>query len=58
MENLTQKILIAYKNVDKPYKMQDLADWINNNGGINGRLVTRNDVKRVIVRIAAKVKGS
>lgn len=54
---LIYKIIQAYKNVTdtrESYRIQDLADWINETGGVNGRLVTRAEVKRGILAILDK----
>lgn len=54
MGTLHLMILKAYCNVIKTqntYRIQDLVDWINNNGGINGRDVTRAQVLGGIVTI-------
>lgn len=54
METLSKKIMIAYQRVievQPTYKIQDLVDWINKNGGINGSPVSREQVKRGIITI-------
>lgn len=61
MGTLQLKILIAYKNVTKvqdTYRIQDLVDWINGNGGVNGREVTREQVKRGILTILERNKSN
>ncbi len=52
--SLTQLILRAVQaqlvNRDT-YRIADIVCWINNNGGLNGRNVTRRDVIRHIASI-------
>lgn len=60
MATLHRQILIAYKNlisIQPTYRIQDIVDWINANGGINGCNVNRDQVKRGIVYIIEKSKG-
>jgi hypothetical protein len=40
--------------VQDTYRIQDLVDWINNNGGVNGRAVNRDTVVRGIAAIIDK----
>lgn len=52
--SLTQLILSAVQaqlaNSDT-YRIADIVTWINNNGGVNGRRITRRDVIRHIASI-------
>lgn len=59
MELLLTQILKAYQSVTKvknTYRIQDLVIWINANGGINGREVTRAQVMRGIVKLLEGTK--
>lgn len=59
METLMTQILKAYQNVIKvqsTYRIQDLVDWINANGGYNNREVTYGQVKRGILAILDRKK--
>lgn len=54
MGTLHRQIMMAYLNVIKTrdkFRIQDLVDWINANGGVNGCNVNRGQVKRGIVTI-------
>ncbi len=54
MATLHLMIMKAYCSVTKTqanYRIQDLVDWINNNGGVNGYAVSRDQVKRGILAI-------
>lgn len=57
METLLRQIVRAYQSVTKvqhKYRIQDLADWINANGGWNGYRVSRRDVLRGIAMLLEK----
>lgn len=50
MQLILRAVQAQLANRDR-YRIADIVTWINNNGGVNGRRVTRRDVIRHIASL-------